>query len=88
MGLASASMGIWGWWAFDIFTLMASYLAVQVVAAQTIMRSLGLLTFMIPVGVSSAAGLKVGHFIGKGNKAGIKYYFNICVWTSIGLGLL
>ena len=47
-------MGIWGWWAFEIFTLIASYLSVEIIAAQTIMRSLGLLTYMIPVGFSMA----------------------------------
>jgi Na+-driven multidrug efflux pump len=26
LGLGSMAMGIWGWWAFDIFTLIASYL--------------------------------------------------------------
>jgi len=46
------SMGIWGWWAFDIFTLIASYMAANVIAAQTILRSIGLLTFMLPVGIS------------------------------------
>jgi hypothetical protein len=26
-------MGVWGWWAFDIFTLMASYLSVDEISA-------------------------------------------------------
>jgi hypothetical protein len=26
-------MGVWGWWAFDIFTLMASYLTIEIVSA-------------------------------------------------------
>lgn len=30
--LKSTAMGIWGWWAIDIFTLMASYLGPNVVA--------------------------------------------------------
>ena len=53
-------MGIWGWWAFDIFTLMASYLSITAVGAQTILRSLGLLTFMIPVGFAAASAILVG----------------------------
>ena len=47
----SMSMGVWGWWAFDIFTLIASYLGSEIIAAQTILRSIGLITFMLPVGI-------------------------------------
>ena len=31
--LEAVAMGVWGWWAFDIFTLMASYLGSDQVAA-------------------------------------------------------
>lgn len=31
--LNSLSMSVWGWWAFDIFTLIASYLHAVVIAA-------------------------------------------------------
>lgn len=44
-------MGVWGWWAFDIFTLIASYIGSEIIAAQTILRSIGLITFMLPVGI-------------------------------------
>lgn len=64
LGINGLFMGIWGWWAFDIFTLIASYLSIDIVSAQTIMRSLGLLTFMIPVGFSVACGILVGRSIG------------------------
>ena len=33
LGMMSMLMGIWGWWAFDIFTLICSYLAVEVISA-------------------------------------------------------
>jgi len=29
----SLLMGVWGWWAFDIFTLIASYLATEIISA-------------------------------------------------------
>lgn len=64
LGVMGMFMGVWGWWAFDIFTLMASYLSLDVVSAQTIMRSLGLLTFMIPIGFSIACGILIGKSIG------------------------
>lgn len=51
LGMNSAAMGVWGWWAFDIFTLIASYMSAEIIAAQTILRSIGLLTFMLPIGI-------------------------------------
>lgn len=50
--LNSLAMGVWGWWAFDLFALIASYMSKEVFAAQTFLRSIGLLTFMLPVGIS------------------------------------
>jgi MATE family multidrug resistance protein len=58
-------MGVWGWWAFDIFTLIASYMSKEVIAAQTILRAIGLLTFMLPVGISAACGTLIGNAIGE-----------------------
>jgi len=81
-------MGVWGWWAFDIFTLMASYLSVSVVSAQTIMRSLGLLTFMIPVGFSVACGILVGKAIGKGSAEEVKFYYVTSMQMSIIVALI
>ena len=81
-------MGVWGWWAFDIFTLIASYLSQEIISAQTIMRSLGLLTFMIPVGFAKACAYYVGIFIGKGQEQLIKHYYNVAMLLSIITGLL
>ena len=61
----SLVMSVWGWWAFDIFTLMASYLSAEVTGAQTIMRSLGLISFMMPVGFATASFAFVGISVGK-----------------------
>jgi len=27
------AMGVWGWWAFDIITLIASYMGTNIIAA-------------------------------------------------------
>lgn len=59
LGLFGLAMGVWGWWAFDIFTLIASYLSVNAISAQTILRSLGLLTFMVPVGFATAGNVLI-----------------------------
>lgn len=33
LSLKCASLGIWAWWAFDIFTLIASYMSVNDLSA-------------------------------------------------------
>ena len=65
---ASMSMGVWGWWSFDIFTLMATYIGPAAAGAQTIMRSIGLLTFMMPAGFTNAAAILIGKQIGAEKK--------------------
>ena len=66
MCLNSLAMGVWGWWAFDIFTLIATYMDTAIIAAQTILRTLGLITFMLPVGIMSASGTLIGNSVGAG----------------------
>ena len=84
----SLLMGVWGWWAFDFFTLIASYLSSSVISAQTIMRSLGLLTFMLPVGLGRATSYYVGVFIGQGCEKSINHYYNVCLAMSAIVGLI
>ena len=88
LGLASLMMGLWGWWAFDIFSLIGSYLAVEVISAQTVMRSLGLLTFMVPWGLMTSSGVLVGQNIGKGNIEAIKHYFTVTLSLAAILGIV
>lgn len=64
MSLECTGLGVWSWWAFDIFTLMASYMSINDLAAQTVLRNIGLLTFMIPVGIAISSMILVGNMIG------------------------
>ena len=75
--LASMSMGVWGWWSFDIFTLMATYISAEAAGAQTIMRSIGLITFMMPVGFANGAAIVIGKSIGEENKTLAMQYYRI-----------
>jgi Na+-driven multidrug efflux pump len=63
--LSSMFLGVWGWWSFDIFTLMATYIGPAAAGGQTIMRSIGLLTFMMPASFSSSAAITIGKSIGE-----------------------
>ena len=78
----SMFMGIWGWWAFDIFTFMATYLGETSAAAQSILRSLGLLTFMLPVGYSSAIQILGGNSIGAAKPNLAMQYYKVCMFMA------
>jgi len=88
LGLSGLLMGIWGWWAFDIFTFIATYLSVNILSAQTVMRSIASMVFMIPAGLSIACHNLVGISIGKGSVPAIKYYYKLCMALSILVVLL
>ena len=63
--LASMALGIWGLWTFDILTLMATYMVTAETGAQTIMRSISLLTYMIPAGFMTGARIVIGKSVGE-----------------------
>lgn len=81
-------MGVWGWWAFDIFTLMASYLSITSISAQTIMRSIGLLTYMIPVGFELSCGVLLGNAIGAGSVFKLKFYYKLSLVCALVAALI
>ena len=75
--IKSVTMFVWSFWAFEAFTIMVSYLGINEVAGQSILRSLGLLTFMIPLGMSFATGILFGNSLGEGRASlAIQYYKN------------
>ena len=67
-----------GWWAFDVFTQLAALLSEREVAGQTILRNIGLFTYMIPVGLSAAMNFYTGKYIGAGNVCMAKKISKIC----------
>lgn len=83
---ASMALGVWAWWAFDIFTLICSYLSTDILSAQTILRVLGLYSYQIPLGISYAMQLHVGNFIGQGNERGIMAYFRVGMVGGLVIG--
>ena len=86
--LYSMFMGIWGWWAFEILTFMAQYLGETEAAAQSIMRSLGLLTFMLPVGYSTASGILTGNAMGAAQPNVAMTYYAVCMFVAMMITVL
>lgn len=88
LGFSSLAMGIWSWWAFEIFTLIATYLSEDIISAQVFLKSLALLTFMVPIGISFACGTLIGNFIGSGDVAALKYYYKISMFIAAVVAFL
>ena len=72
-----------GWWAFDVFTQLAALLSEREVAGQTILRNIGLFTYMIPVGLAAAMNFFTGKYIGMGNVCLARKISKICRTVSI-----
>ncbi len=47
------------------------------------MRTLGLMTFMIPVGFSGAANMLLGQFIGAGKADLVRHYYQLTMKVSV-----
>ena len=88
LGINSVSMSVWGWWAFDVITFIASYLGAIVIASQTIMRSIGLITFMLPVGIMSACSTLTGNSVGEGRADKVTTYYRTSMILCFMLALL
>jgi MATE family multidrug resistance protein len=58
--------------AFGTVALLMGWLGVTEVAAHQVAVNIASLTFMVPLGVSSAAAIVVGHAVGRGDVAGVR----------------
>jgi len=85
--LTACAMTVWTSWAFDILTLMASYLGPELTAAQTIMRTVNMLSFTIPIGFQIVCALLVGTSVGEGRQDYAISYYKISVTVSLICGI-
>jgi MATE family multidrug resistance protein len=58
--------------AFNVMALLMGWLGVAQVAAHQVALNLASLAFMVPLGVSSAAAIMVGHAVGRGDPGGVR----------------
>jgi MATE family multidrug resistance protein len=59
-------------WAFQLATLMAGKLGPVPLGAHAIVLNLASLSFMFPLGISTAASVRVGNLIGAGDEEGAR----------------
>jgi MATE family multidrug resistance protein len=69
LGWPAASQMLFETGAFSLATLMAGRLSPNILAAHQIVINSASLTYMVPLGVSAAAAISVGHAVGAGDRA-------------------
>jgi MATE family multidrug resistance protein len=69
LGWPAASQLLFEVGAFSLATLMAGRLSPDILAAHQIVLNSASLTYMVPLGVSAAAAISVGHAVGAGNRS-------------------
>ena len=69
LGWPAASQMVFEVGAFSLGTLFAGRLAPDILAAHQIVLNCASFTYMIPLGVSAAAAISVGHAVGAGDRA-------------------
>ena len=84
----AAFMGVWGWWAIEAFTLIASYISTNAMGAQTILSMLSTLTCMFAMGFNWACKVMISKNIGSNNVLAIQHYFKITMIASLAVVVL
>lgn len=64
LGTTQVMLNVNGWWAFDILTQMTSFVGEIDLAGQVIMRNIGLVAYMIPLGLAVSCNHLTGKYIG------------------------
>ncbi|XP_040298047.1 multidrug and toxin extrusion protein 1-like [Bufo bufo] len=55
------------WWAFEVGIILSGVLSMEDLGAQTIIYQMATIVFMVPLGYSIAASVRVGHALGAGD---------------------
>lgn len=69
-------------WAFQIATLLAGILSEESLGAHTIVLNMASLSFMVPLGISHAAAVRVGNLVGARDLAGAQR----AAWMAFAMG--
>ena len=79
IGTKGVFMGVWFWWVYDIFGLMASFLGTDYMAACTVMRNIGFLMLCWPIGSAFACTLYISNSVGSGQANIAMQYYKVAV---------
>ena len=75
IGCQGVAMGVWKWYCYDIFGLMASRMGEEEVAAAAVMRIVAMSAVMIPIGIADAGCILISISLGAGKaRQAMQYY--------------
>jgi MATE family, multidrug efflux pump len=83
LGLPAAGQSVLEVGVFAAATMLAARVSAHALAAHQIALNLAALTFMVPLGVASAAAVRVGHAVGRKDPRGALS----AGWTAIAIGV-
>jgi MATE family multidrug resistance protein len=72
-------------WGFQLATLMAGRLGPVPLGAHAIVFNLASLSFMFPLGISTAAAVRVGNLVGAGDAEGARRAANLSLFLGVGV---
>ena len=72
-------------WAFQLATLMAGKLGPTSLGAHAIVLNLASFSFMFPLGISTAAAVRVGNLVGAGDEAGARRAAHLSLLLGAGV---
>lgn len=84
LGIPSMLMLSMESWTFELLTLFAGYISIDVAASQVILINVAMQLFMVPFGIQQAAATLVGNSIGENNVAKAKKNGKIVIVVAAG----
>ena len=75
-------MIIWGLWGAEIFSLFATFLSVDIMAAQTVCNSLMLMFTMVGIGIVQSTTIIVGNMVGLRKIKAALLYGKVAIFAS------
>lgn len=75
-------------WGFVFSSFMAGWMGAVILAGHQIALNLGAVTYMVPVGLSSAVAVRVGQAIGRADKDGVKRATRLAIFTGVGFSFI
>lgn len=72
LGLAGTAMLALEWWSFEVLALGAGLMGTKVLAAHVVLANVVPLAFMVPLGLGTAASVRIGNLLGAADPANAK----------------
>jgi len=88
IGLPSAMMVCFEWWAFEVLAVLSGYISVAALAAEVVIINIVSFIFMMPLGISYAASSLTGNYLGQGKVAMARKFSQMTLLLNLILSIL